>query len=143
MFSIYKNITKIIKYYTNLGLSINDIFNCYEKMPDLHLITNLFDQQRYEILKEKLNKENKIGFCFDTLLGLNKVKTKFSFENEVKTILRYISGSHKDEDGEKTLFTRINNICSEKETKVPFTQIWFLPSDNINEISECLKKLII
>ena len=136
-------ITKTIKYYTNLGLSISDIFNCYEKMPDLHLITNLFDQQRYEILKEKLNKENKMGFCFDTLLGLNKAKTKFSFENEVKTILRYISGSHKDEDGEKTLFTRINNICSEKETRVPFTQIWFLPSDNINEISECLKKLMI
>ncbi len=34
-----------------------------------------------------------MGFCFDTLFGLNKAKTKFSFENEVKTILRYISGS--------------------------------------------------
>ena len=33
-------------------------------------------------------------------------KTKFSFENEVKTILRYISGSNKEEDGEKTIFTR-------------------------------------
>ena len=136
-------ITKTIKYYTNLGLSINNIFKCYEKMPDLHLITNLFDQQRYEIIKEKLNNENKMGFCFDTLFGLNKAKTKFSFENEVKTILRYISGSNKEEDGEKTIFTRINNICSEKETRLPFTQIWFLPSDNINEISECLKKLML
>jgi hypothetical protein len=79
-------------------------------MPDLHLITNLFDQQRYEIIKEKLNKENKMGFCFDTLFGLNKAKTKFSFENEVKTILRYISGSHKEEDGEKTIFPIINNV---------------------------------
>ena len=112
-------------------------------MPDLHLITNLFDQQRYEIIKEKLNNENKMGFCFDTLFGLNKAKTKFSFENEVKTILRYISGSNKEEDGEKTIFTRINNICSEKETRLPFTQIWFLPSDNINEISECLKKIML
>jgi len=137
-----KYIEKTIKYYTELGLSINDIFKCYEKMPDLHLITNIFDQQRYEIIKSKLNNENKIGFCFDTLFGLNKAKTKFSFENEVKTILRYISGSNKEEDGEKTIFTRINNICSEKETRLPFTQIWFLPSDNINEISECLKKLI-
>jgi len=136
-------ITKTIKNYTELGLSINDIFKCYEKMPDLHLITNLFDQQRYEIIKEKLNNENKMGFCFDTLFGLNKTKTKFSFENEVKTILRYISGSNKEEDGEKTIFTRINNICSEKETRLPFTQIWFLPSDNINEISECLKKLML
>jgi hypothetical protein len=136
-------IEKTIKYYTNLGLSINDIFKCYEKMPDLHLITNLFDQQRYEIIKEKLNNENKMGFCFDTLFGLNKAKTKFSFENEVKTILRYISGSQKETDGEKTIFTRINNICSEKETRLPFTQIWFLPSNNINEISECLKKLMV
>ena len=136
-------ITKTIKYYTNLGLNIDDIFKSYERMPDLHLITNLFDQQRYEIIKEKLNKENKMGFCFDTLFALNKVKTKFSFENEVKTILRYISGSHKEEDGEKTIFPRINNICSEKETRLPFTQIWFLPSDNINEISECLKKIML
>ena len=136
-------IVKTIKYYTDLGLSINNIFKCYEKMPDLHLITNLFDQQRYEIIKEKLNNENKMGFCFDTLFGLNKAKTKFSFENEVKTILRYISGSQKETDGEKTIFTRINNICAEKETRLPFTQIWFLPSFNINEISECLKKLMI
>ena len=135
-------IVKTIKYYTNLGLSLNNIFKCYKKMPDLHLITNLFDQQRYEIIKEKLNNENKMGFCFDTLFGLNKVKTKFSFENEVKTILRYISGSQKETDGEKTIFSRINNICAEKETRLPFTQIWFLPSDNINEISKCLKKLI-
>ena len=136
-------INKTIRHYSNLGLSLNEIFKCYEKMPDLHLITNLFDQQKYEIIKEKLNNENKMGFCFDTLLGLNKAKTKFSFENEVKTILRYISGSHKEEDGEKTIFTRINSICSEKETRLPFTQIWFLPSNNINEISECLKKLML
>ena len=138
-------ITKTIKYYNNLGLSTNDIFKSYEKMPDLHLITNMFDSQRYEIIKEKLHKnsENKMGFCFDVLFGLNKMKTKFSFENEVKTILRYISGSHKEEDGEKTIFTRVNNICSEKETRLPFTQIWFLPSDNINEISLCLEKLML
>jgi hypothetical protein len=137
-------IEKTIKYYTDLGLSLNDIFKCYEKMPDLHLITNLFDQQRYEIIKEKLklNNENKMGFRFDTLFALNKAKTKFSFENEVKTILRYISSSNKEEDGEKTIFTRIYNICSETETRIPFTQIWFMPSNNINEISVCLKKLM-
>lgn len=135
-------IIKTIKYYTDLGKSLNEIFKSYERMPDLHLITNMFDSQRYEIIKEKLNNENKMGFCFDTLFGLNKTKTKFSFENEVKTILRYISGSHKEEDGEKTIFTRINNICSEMETRNPFTQIWFLPSDNINEISQCLKTLM-
>jgi hypothetical protein len=55
-----------------------------------------------------------MGFCFDTLFGLNRLKTKFSYENEVKTILRYISGSHKEIDGNNTIFTRIKNICSEK-----------------------------
>ena len=136
-------VEKTIKHYIDRGLSIDDIFEPYKHMPELHLITNLFDQQRYEILKEQLNNENKMGFCFDTLFGLNKVKTKFSFENEVKTLLRYISGSQKEKDGEKTIFTRINNICSEKETRIPFTQIWFLPSNNINEISECLIKLML
>lgn len=135
-------ISETIKFYTDLGNTIDDIFKCYNKMPDLHLITNIFDQQRYEIIKEKLNSDNKMGFCFDTLFGLNKSKTQFSFENEVKTILRYISGSNKEEDGEKTIFTRINNICSESETRLPFTQIWFLPSNNINEISQCLKKIM-
>ena len=135
-------INKTIIHYNSLGLSINDIFKCYEKMPELFLITNMFDSERYEIIKEKLNKENKMGFCFDTLFGLNKAKTKFSFENEVKTILRYISGSQKETDGEKMIFTRINNICSEIDTRNPFTQIWFLPPNNINEISLCLEKLM-
>jgi hypothetical protein len=135
-------IDKTIKYFTDLGQSENDIFNCYLTMPDLHLITNMFDSQRYEIIKEKLNNGNKFGFCFDTLFSLNNKKTKFNFENEVKIILRYISGSQKEIDGEKTIFTRINKICSEKETRNPFTQIWFLPSDNINEISLCLEVLM-
>ena len=133
-------IISTLNYYSNLGLSINDIFKSYERMPDLHLITNMFDQQRYEIIKERLNSEHKFGFCFNTLLGLNKQKTRFCFEYEVKMYLRYISGSYKEKDGDKTIFTRINNLCSLKETRLPFTQIWFLPSDNINEISECLKK---
>jgi adenine-specific DNA-methyltransferase len=136
-------INKTLLYYNSLGLSINDIFKPYEKMPELHLITNMFDSERYEIIKERLNKENKMGFCFDTLFGLNKTKTKFSFENEVKTVLRYISGSQKEIDGERTIFPRINNICSEIDTRNPFTQIWFLPSDNINEISLCLEKLML
>jgi len=135
-------IEKTIKYFTDMGKTYNDIFECYKNMPELHLITNMFDQQRYEILKEKLNNEHKMGFSFNALYGLNKTKTKFSFENEVKTFLRYISGSHKEEDGDKTIFTRINYICSEVNTRHPFTQIWFLPSDNINDISNCLLKLM-
>jgi hypothetical protein len=113
-------------------------------MPDLHLITNMFDQQRYEILKERLQQsEHKFGFCFETLFGMNKNKTKFCFENEISVMLRYISGSQRETDGDKTIFTRIHNLCAIKETRKPFTQIWFLPPNNINEISESLILLML
>jgi hypothetical protein len=138
-------ITNTIKYLTEKGNSISDIFKPYEKMPDLHLITTMFDSQRYDMVKEALNKSsgsNKMGLCFETLFSLNKAKTKFNFENEVKYILRYISGSHKETDGDKTIYTRIHHICAEKDTRIPFTQIWFLPSNNIDNISQCLKKIM-
>jgi hypothetical protein len=53
-----------------------------------------------------------------------------------------MSGSFKERDGEKTIFTRINYIRSELDSRYFLTQIWFLPSENINEISECLKTLM-
>jgi site-specific DNA-methyltransferase (adenine-specific) len=156
-------IEKTIKYYTNLGLSLNDIFKSYERMPDLHLITNMFDSQRYDIIKENIMGSH-YGFSFDVLFSLNKDK-QFNYKNEVKTILRYISGSEKEQDfktGDKSIFTRINNSCSLSEnqgfsdkvackkdkyflqcSRTPFTQIWFLPSDNINFISQNLKLLML
>jgi len=133
-------IIKTIKYYNKLGLSLNDIFKSYERMPELHLITNMFDSQRYDIIKENIMGSH-YGFSFDVLFSLNKDK-QFNYKNEVKTILRYISGSEKEQDfktGDKSIFTRINNICS----RTPFTQIWFLPSDNINFISQNLKLLML
>ena len=138
------NITTIIKYFTNNGLSLSDMFKPYENMPDLYLITTMFDSQRYDIIKDKIM-GSKYGFCFDVLFALNKKKTKFQFENDVKTILRFISGSNKEVDfknGDKSMFSRILKICSDEETRTPFTQIWFLPSDNINEISKCLEQLM-
>ena len=81
------------------------------------------------------------GFSFDVLFSLNKDK-KFNYKNEIKTILRYVSGSKKEQDyktGDKSIFARINNICS----RMPFTQIWFVPSDNINYISQNLKLLML
>ena len=138
------SITATIKYFTDKGLSLTDMFKPYENMPDLYLITTMFDCQRYNIIKDKIM-GSKYGFCFDVLFALNKQKTKFQFETEVKTILRFISGSNKEVDfknGDKSVFSRILKICSDKETRKPFTQIWFLPSDNINEISKCLEQLM-
>uniref|UniRef100_A0A6C0HMP8 Uncharacterized protein n=1 Tax=viral metagenome TaxID=1070528 RepID=A0A6C0HMP8_9ZZZZ len=138
------SIIATIKYFTDKGYDINDIFKPYENMPELYLITTMFDSQRYDIIKDKIM-GSKYGFCFDVLFALNKQKTKFQFENEVKTILRFISGSNKEQDfkhGNKSMFSRILKICSDKETRIPFTQIWFLPSDNINDISKCLEQLM-
>jgi hypothetical protein len=138
----WEYITKTITHYTNLGMSINDIFKCYEKLPNLHLITNLFDKDRYDDIRKKINTKNNKKFCYNTLFSLNKKKTKFNFEDEVKLFIRYMSGSFKERDGEKTILTRINYIRSESDSRNPLTQIWFLPSENINEISECLKTLM-
>jgi len=133
-------IDKIINYYNNLGLSINDIFSCYENMPNLHLITNMFDSKRYEIIKENIMNSS-YGFSFDVLFSLNN-KKQFNYKQEIKTVLRYISGSQKEIDykkGDKSIFSRINKIAS----RIPFTQIWFLPSNNINYISQNLKILML
>ena len=133
-----------INHFKQLGLSIKEIFKSYKKMPDLYLITTMFDSQRYEIIKDKIM-GSKYGFCFNVLFSLNKTKRKFQYEIDVKTILRFISGSHKEVDfknGDKSIFSRIVNTCSNKDTRIPFTQLWFLPSNNINEISKCLEKLM-
>jgi hypothetical protein len=138
------NIDKTISYYLNKGIDTPEIFETYSMMPDLYLITTMFDNKRYKIIKDSIM-GSKYGFCFDVLFTLNKKKTRFQFENEVKTILRFISGSNKEVDfknGDKSMFSRILKICSEKESRKPFTQIWFLPSDNINEISRCLEQLM-
>ena len=138
------DITTTIKHFTDKGLCLTDMFKPYENMPELYLITTMFDSQRYDIIKDKIM-GSKYGFCFDVLFALNTQKTKFQFENEVKTILRFISGSNKEVDfknGDKSMFSRILKICSDKESRTPFTQIWFLPSDNINEISKCLEQLM-
>ncbi|MFM7978271.1 MAG: hypothetical protein ACKPKO_03060, partial [Candidatus Fonsibacter sp.] len=55
------------------NINVEDL-RVYDKMPNLHLITNMFDQERYQELKRNLDRENKFGFCFDTLFSLNKTK---------------------------------------------------------------------
>jgi hypothetical protein len=113
-------------------------------MPDLHLITTMFDNQRYNDIKERI-KDSKYGFSFNTLFSLSNDKNSFLYESEVKIFLRYISGSYKDSDfknGDLSTFSRIKNLVITNQTRKPFTQIWFLPPNNINEISQNLKKLM-
>ncbi len=134
-------VNSTVKYFKKLEYSIVDIFKPYLNMPELHIITNMFDSQRYGIIRENIM-NSVYGFSFDVLFSLDKKKEKFNYRDEVKLVLRYISGSNKEndfKDGDKSIYTRINRTCS----RPVFTQIWFLPSDNINEISKCLKQLML
>ena len=139
-----EEVSATIDEFKMLGLSLHDIFVPYNNYPDLYLLTNLFDTERYQIIKENIM-DSKYGFSFDTLFSLTKNKKSFQYEKEVGQILRYISGSLKEQDfknGDKSIFGRINKICVETGARKCLTQLWFLPVQNINEISTCLQKLM-
>ena len=115
----------------------------YDKMPDLHIITNMMDRKRYEVIKEQI-KDTSYGFSNSTLLSGN-------FPNEVDMLLRYITGSNKEQDypgGDVSIFGRIKktSIKNDSRTRLnngDFTsQLWFLPygvNMTINKVSEHLK----
>ena len=115
----------------------------YDKMPDLHILTNMMDRKRFEVIKEKI-KDTSYGFSNGTLLSGN-------FPNEVDVMLRYITGSNKEKDYPKkdlSMFGRIKRIAIEKNSRTrlnngDFTsQLWFLPfgiNMKINKVSEHLK----
>jgi hypothetical protein len=116
----------------------------YDKMPDLHIITNMMDKTRYYVIKEQI-KDGSYGFSNSTLLSGN-------FPNEVDTVLRFITGSNKEQDypiGDKSTFGRIKRISIEKNSRTKLnngdftTQLWFLPfgvNMTINKVSEHLKE---
>ena len=119
------------------------LLGVYDKMPDLHIITNMMDNEKYENIKEKI-KDSSYGFSNGTLLCGN-------FPNEVDMMLRYITGSNKERDypeKDLSIFGRIKAIAIEKNSRTrlnngDFTsQLWFLPfgiNMTINKVSEHLK----
>ena len=119
------------------------MLNVYDKMPDLHIITNMMDRERYDAIKERI-KDTSYGFSNGTLLSGN-------FPNEVDTILRYITGSNKEQDypeKDLSIFGRIKRIAIEKNSRTRLnngdftTQLWFLPfgvNMTIDHVSEHLK----
>ena len=119
------------------------VLSVYDKMPDLHIITNMMDPDRYQIIKEKI-KDSSYGFSNTTLLCGN-------FPNEVDAVLRYITGSNKEQDYPKqdfSIFGNIKRISIENNSRTKLnngdftTQLWFLPfgvNMTINKVSEHLK----
>ena len=111
-------------------------------MPDLELITNLMDKQRYDVIKEKI-KDTSYGFSNTVLLSGN-------FPYEVDTMLAYITGSNKEEDYPKkdvSIFGRIKrkSIISNSRTKLNngdfTTQLWFLPYGKNMTINKNIKTI--
>lgn len=119
------------------------MLSIYDKMPDLHILTNMMDRKRFEVIKEQI-KDTSYGFSNGTLLSGN-------FPNEVDTMLRYITGSNKEQDYPKkdlSIFGRIKRIAIEKNSRTQLnngdftSQLWFLPfgiNMTINKVSEHLK----
>jgi len=125
----------------------------YDNMPDLHIITNMMDRKRYEIIKEKI-KDTSYGFSNGTLLSTTKDGNNFNYIEEVDNILKYISGKGLSNEVEnpirdkKAIFERIKTISNSTNTRTKLnngdftSQLWFLPFGKnmlIDKVSKCLK----
>ena len=134
-----KLIDKLKEKHGDKYINDNLDLDVYKNMPELCLITSLFDNERYENIKNIIQ-DSVYGFSFEALFDIQN--NKFKYLDEIKTLLQYISGDFKEINYpkyDKSIYTRINNI----KTRPIKTQIWFLPSKNINEISKNLKLLML
>ena len=126
------------------------ILAVYDKMPDLHIITNMMDRKRYDIIKDQI-KDTSYGFSNGTLLSTTKNGSNFKFIDQVDTMLEYITGHGTVMSiipDKKSIFERIKNISNESNSRTKLnkgdftTQLWFLPFGHnmlIDNVSKCLK----
>ena len=128
----------------------------YDKMPDLHIITNMMDRKRYEVIKEQI-KDTSYGFSMSTLFSTTPLKKgkktnkngkeivvvtgggeSFNYTGEVDKFLQYISGdgtidmevvANRDT---KCIFERIKKISTIENSRTKLnngdftSQLWFL-----------------
>lgn len=133
------------------------LLSVYDKMPDLHIITNMMDRKRYEIIKEEI-KDTSYGFSMSTLFSTSSLKKEikknkkgkdkiivtgggecFNYTSEVDKILEYISGNGTIEKpprsvrDNKSIFERIKKISKDDNSRTKLnngdftSQLWFLP----------------
>ena len=132
---------------------ISKEFHDYNRYPDMHILTNLFEEERYKTLKRDIN-NTKYGFSMGALFSLNDTETEFNFPNQVQEFLSYISGSnlYKNFPNEnKSIFNRIIQISNKSKNRTLLsnmnftTQLWFLSFGigmHIANVSVCLEKYI-
>ena len=129
------------------------LLSVYDKMPDLHIITNMMDRKRYEMIKERIQ-DTSYGFSNSTLLSTTKDGKSFNYTEEVDNLLKYISGKGTIDETEdpirdkKSIFERIKTISNSKNSRTKLnngdfsSQLWFLPFGKdmlIDNVSKCLK----
>ena len=148
-------VIETLDYFDN-----KDILKSYENMPNLEIITTMFETKIFTTLKEELMLNNsKYGFSLKTLFSIANTETNcnppFKYEREVEQLLRYISGSKREidfPDEDKSIFGRIIDISFKKNSRTLLsnsnftTQLWFLPfgiEQKINDVSKNLKKLML
>ena len=131
---------------------IKNILETYKTMPELEFITNMFESTNFQNILNKSN-QSKYGWSYRTLFSY--INGNFNFPEAIESWLRYISGSHKEEDfpdGDRSIYERIRTISKNKDTRTLLTnmnfttQLWFLPFGidlKINIVSEALKKLML
>jgi len=130
------------------------LLSVYDKMPDLHIITNMMDRERYEMIKERI-KDTSYGFSNGTLLSTTKDGNNFNYIEEVDTMLKYISGKGTIDAADdpirdkKSIFERIKQISSANNSRTKLnngdftSQLWFLPFGKdmlIDKVSKCLEQ---
>lgn len=151
-----RNIQGLIEKHGNdVELFVNEtnkesLLAVYDNMPDLHIITNMMDRKRYDIIKDQI-KDTSFGFSNGTLLSTTKNGKDFNFTGEVDTMLKYITGHGTEMSvirDEKSIFERIKKISTESKSRTKLnngdftTQLWFLPFGHnmlIDNVSKCLK----
>jgi hypothetical protein len=133
-------------YLDKNKINLEALLSSYDKMPDLHILTNIFDQDRYKIIKENI-KSSHYGFSFATLFSFKYNNfSEFQYEKEVILFLQYLTGSEKEKDYkncDNSIFARINNLRLLLKSRPILTYLMFLPPDNINNISINLKRLLL
>lgn len=152
-----RDLNSLIKKHGNdvlLFLNQNNIQNkllCYDNMPNLHILTNIMDEDRFNIIKNKI-KDTSYGFSNTALFSLTNNGDSFNFIEEVDLFLKYISGRGTEEDiirDKNSIYERIKKLSNNFNSRTKLnnndftSQLWFLPFGKdmlIDNVSKCLKE---
>ena len=129
-----KNIYELTNKFGEKCLDTHDIQEEYKDMPVLSYI-GLKHTLKFVSEFKHLNQDD--SYSFDVSELLRVTDGRFNNEKEVKHLLNYYFGNG-------TQFQGILNKVKSKQTRIPFTHLWFLPcnSGGLMECSEQMKKCI-